>query len=166
MHWNRHYAAGCLDGFRLIYAATARRDVNAAVAKEATERGAWVNVVDDPEASTFVVPSTLRRGDLTIGISTGGASPAEAKRIRETLEPLFPESYPAYLRVLRAVRCRLIERNGAGAPETPAALRKLVASDLRERVTAGDWGGADRVLEAVLGPGPSAKALAEEDGDR
>lgn len=81
-----------LDGMFLVIAATDDDELNAWVAELCRKRGILVNVVDNPEMSTFFVPASIRRGPVCISISTGGASPLLARRIREYLEPrLVPE---------------------------------------------------------------------------
>lgn len=153
VHENRPYASGDARGFRLLFAATDRREVNEQAAREAREAGAWANVADDLEGSTFTVPSSVRRGDLTLAISTGGASPAEARRVREELEAMFPERYAAYLDLLRAVRRRLLERRGAGDPASGELFTRLVRSELRGAFLAGDAAAADAALARTLGEG-------------
>ena len=85
----RPYREGDLEGASLAFAATGVREVNAAVTREARERGVFVNVADEPAEGDFAVPSTLRRGRLQVAVSTGGASPTLATRIRHELEGLF-----------------------------------------------------------------------------
>jgi precorrin-2 dehydrogenase/sirohydrochlorin ferrochelatase len=85
----RPYREGDLEGASLVFAATDRREVNALVAREARERGILVNVADEPTEGDFALPSTLRRGHLQVAVSTGGASPALARRIRHELEDVF-----------------------------------------------------------------------------
>ena len=86
---NRTYEYGDLEGANLAFTATGSRKVNAAVAKEAKERGVPINVADRPSEGDFAVPSTLRRGGLQVAVSTGGASPTLARRIRGELEEAF-----------------------------------------------------------------------------
>ena len=86
---SRPYEYGDLEGARLAFTATDSREVNAAVAREAKERGIPVNVADHPAEGDFAVPSTLRRGALQVAVSTGGASPTLARRIRSELEEGF-----------------------------------------------------------------------------
>lgn len=86
---HRTYEYGDLEGANLAFTATDSRAVNAAVAREAKERGVPVNVADSPSEGDFAVPSTLRRGDLQVAVSTGGASPTLARRIRNELEETF-----------------------------------------------------------------------------
>jgi precorrin-2 dehydrogenase/sirohydrochlorin ferrochelatase len=85
----REYREGDLEGAYLAFAATNVRKVNAAVAREAKERGIPVNVADSPSEGDFALPSTLRRGRLQVAVSTGGASPTLARRIRGELEGAF-----------------------------------------------------------------------------
>jgi precorrin-2 dehydrogenase / sirohydrochlorin ferrochelatase len=85
----RPYREGDLEGAFLAFAVTDWREVNAAVAREGRERGIPVNVADEPSEGDFALPSTLRRGQLQVAVSTGGASPALARRIRRELEDAF-----------------------------------------------------------------------------
>ena len=85
----RPYRPGDLEGATLVFAATNVREVNAAVTREANERGIPVNVVDKPVEGDFSLPSTLRRGKLQVAVSTGGASPSLARDIRRELEDSF-----------------------------------------------------------------------------
>lgn len=85
----RPYREGDLKGAALVFAATDAREVNAAVAREARKRGVPVNVADNPSEGDFALPSILRRGQLQVAVSTGGASPTLARRIRRELEEVF-----------------------------------------------------------------------------
>ena len=81
-----------LEGVSLAVAATDDRQLNHAVAQLCRERSIPVNVADSREDSTFLFPAVVRRGRLSVGISTGGASPAAAAHVRRTLERQLPES--------------------------------------------------------------------------
>jgi precorrin-2 dehydrogenase / sirohydrochlorin ferrochelatase len=106
----RPYEPGDLEGADLAFAATDRREVNAAVAREAHARGIRVNVADRPTEGDFAVqgdfavPSTLRRGGLQVAVSTGGASPTLARRIRNELEKVFGPEWAGVVEELEAVR--------------------------------------------------------------
>ena len=89
----RPYRAGDLEGAYLAFAATDSREVNSAVAREAQERGIPVNVADRPSDGDFALPSTLRRGRLQVAVSTGGASPALARKIKDELEGVFDPAW-------------------------------------------------------------------------
>ena len=86
----RAYAAGDLAGQFLAVAATSDAAVNRAVFAEAEAAGILVNAVDDPPFCDFYFPSVVRRGDLQIAISTAGASPALAQRLRKEIDALLP----------------------------------------------------------------------------
>jgi precorrin-2 dehydrogenase/sirohydrochlorin ferrochelatase len=100
----RPYREGDLEGAFLVFAATDRRDVNAAVAREARERGVPVNVADNPTEGDFALPSTLRRGRLQVAVSTGGASPTLARRIRRELEDAFGFEWAGVVEELNKAR--------------------------------------------------------------
>lgn len=74
-----------VEGYQLVFAATDHAPVNQAVRREAELNGALVNVADDPEGSTFHVPAVLRHDPVLVALSTGGASPLLARRLRERL---------------------------------------------------------------------------------
>ncbi len=89
----RAYRAGDLRGARLAYAATSLSDVNRAVRVEARAEGIWLNAVDQPDACDFITPALVRRGNLTIAISTDGRAPGFAKSLREDLERQIGPEY-------------------------------------------------------------------------
>jgi siroheme synthase-like protein len=100
----REYRAGDARGRHLVFAATDVREVNAAVAREAEEGGALVDVADDGDSSTFHVPAVVRRGDVVVALSTGGASPLLAKRIKERVEEVVTEGLGRAANRLSALR--------------------------------------------------------------
>ncbi|MDI6814502.1 MAG: bifunctional precorrin-2 dehydrogenase/sirohydrochlorin ferrochelatase [Dehalococcoidales bacterium] len=104
---NKNYEPGVLAGAFIAIAATTEADTNEKVAEEARRRGILVNVVDNPQQSDFIVPSSLRRGDITIAISTMGKSPALAKKIRTRLEQNFGEEYTSLVILINEVRTEL-----------------------------------------------------------
>jgi precorrin-2 dehydrogenase/sirohydrochlorin ferrochelatase len=86
----REYVAGDLTGQFLVVAATNDSAVNRAVYHEAVESNVLCNAVDDPPFCDFYFPSVVRRGDLQIAISTAGASPALAQRLRKEINEQLP----------------------------------------------------------------------------
>ena len=103
----REYRSGDLQGAFVAVAATADGSTNRQVAEEAAQRGILVNVVDTPKLCSFIIPSGLRRGAVTVAISTGGKSPALARRIRTELEPTFPHEYGLLASMVEEVRSEL-----------------------------------------------------------
>lgn len=100
----RPYAPGDLAGAALAFAATDQREVNAAVAREARERAIPVNVADRPAEGDFALPSVLRRGGLQVAVSTGGASPSLARKIRDAMELAFAAEWSGIVERYRAAR--------------------------------------------------------------
>jgi siroheme synthase-like protein len=149
-----------LEGVTLVVGATDDQEVNRRVSLASQARGLFVNIVDEPELCTFIVPAQMRRGPLTIAVSTGGASPALARQLREELEQRFGHDYGRYLRVLKTVRDRVLARR-RGHPENPRLFQKLVAGTLHEAIAREDKLRALALLEGVLGEVLASEELAE-----
>ncbi len=149
-----------VEGMALVIGATDYPEVNARVSAAARARGIWVNIVDAPDLCTFIVPAQVRRGDLTLAISTGGASPALARRLREELERHFGPEYGDYLTLLQGVRTRLLKAR-RGNPDNAALFLRLVDSPLREALSRDDMHAVRQILEEVLGEVLGAEALEE-----
>lgn len=81
----RHHQPGDGASFQLVMTATDDPSVNALVAAEARANGQWVNAADDPENCSFILPALIRRGPVTIAVSTGGASPSLAGWLRDRI---------------------------------------------------------------------------------
>ena len=113
-----YYADGMLEGAFLVYAATDLREVNAAVAAEAKRRGISVNVIDDPAASTFQVPASIRRGELILSVSTAGGSPALSRAIRMELEEMYPPAFGIWLERVSSLREELQESISSSSTRT------------------------------------------------
>lgn len=107
-HLARPYAPGDLDGAVLVVAATDDRAVNQQVRDHALAAGAQVNVADDPDASTAVIPALMRQGHLAVAITTGGASPVVSRRIREDLEQRFGPGWAGLISLLAESRDDLV----------------------------------------------------------
>jgi precorrin-2 dehydrogenase/sirohydrochlorin ferrochelatase len=148
-----------LDGMTLVVGATDDQKVNREVSAAAQARNLLVNIVDAPELCTFIVPAQVRRGPLTIAVSTGGASPALARQMREELEQRFGPEYGRYLRLLEAVRHQVLGRR-RGHPENPRLFQRLVAGPLKEAISREDRPRALAVLEEILGEVLSSEELA------
>ena len=99
-----HFTDVALEGKTFVIAATDDVEVNRAVAAACHARHIPVNVVDDKENCSFLFPALVKRGDLTVGISTGGASPSAAIYIKEKIEGMLPESLEEILSFLGSYR--------------------------------------------------------------
>lgn len=106
----RKFAPEDLNNITLVYAATDDRKTNEEIFNRAQEKKILVNVVDAPELCNFIVPSTLKRDELLISISTGGKTPALAKKLREEMERLFPENFGEALDDIEELRREIREK--------------------------------------------------------
>lgn len=97
-----------IEGAFLIFAATNDNELNQSI-KMAAGNQQLVTIADDPDGSDFHVPSQIQRGRLSIAVSTGGASPTLARKIREQLENQFDEQYEEYLEFLFTARQRILK---------------------------------------------------------
>lgn len=109
-HIAREWREGDIDGFELVMIATDDRSANAAIAAEAKRKRIWVNAADDPPNCDFILPSVVRKGSVTLAASTGGSSPAMARRLREELEVYLDQEIPELNDLLGEVRALLRER--------------------------------------------------------
>jgi precorrin-2 dehydrogenase/sirohydrochlorin ferrochelatase len=128
-HVARPYRWGDLEGSFLAIAATDEEETNRAVEEEAHGRHLLLNVVDKPEQCNFYVPSTIRRGELLITVSTGGELPALSKRLRRRLQEEFPEEWAEALTLLGEARRRVIASVSDEAKKSEC-LGELAALDL------------------------------------
>lgn len=106
----RNFKSNDLRGAFLAIAATDDPITNAAVSDKGRKQRILINVVDDPKVSDFIVPSIVRRGDITIAISTAGKSPALARKIRTELDAILPAQYARLLSLVSDVREELAQR--------------------------------------------------------
>ncbi|OGO16751.1 MAG: hypothetical protein A2Z15_04980 [Chloroflexi bacterium RBG_16_50_11] len=106
----RPFRPADLNGAFVAVAATDKNDVNLEVARQARRKGILVNVVDDPGNSDFIAPSCLKRGDVTIAVSTAGRSPALARKIRMKLERDFGNEYAVLAQLIAGVRLEIKRR--------------------------------------------------------
>ena len=151
-HIARDYAPGDIKGCLLVYAATDDPKLHRELAAEARTLGIPINVADEPELCSFIAPAVVKRGALQIAISTGGASPAFAARIRRELEDRFGAEYALTLDLMRAARRRLHAEEIAPA-ERMRQLTDLANSALPDAIAAGDVAAVERILAAHLGEG-------------
>lgn len=139
----RRYRPGDVAGYEIVFVATDDAEVNAAAYEEGRERGVWVNAADDPAHCDFILPSVLRRGDLTVAVSSSGSSPALARTIREELEFYFTGEYELLIKLAAEVREELKRRSIAVPFET---WRKALSGDVRQVLMRGDLARARAVL--------------------
>ena len=143
------YEPGDLAGAFVVIAATNDLQLIQAIWAETQERGQPVNIVDVPEYCSFILPSVLRRGQLTIAVSTEGTNPGLAKRIRQSLEDLFPPAYGTYIQLAALARAYLRE-NGVSYDRRDDFFRDFFTSDVLPQLAAGNTAQATVVTAALL----------------
>jgi len=145
----REFIPDDLDGARLVIVATSRRAVNRWIASLSEARGIPVNVVDDREASRFIVPALIDRGPVLVAISTGGTSPVLARRLRERLEALIPKRFgelSLWLQALRRTARRRLRDTGARR----RYFEQIVDGAAARRFVEGDTHGAQSLAQQLL----------------
>jgi uroporphyrin-III C-methyltransferase/precorrin-2 dehydrogenase/sirohydrochlorin ferrochelatase len=157
----REFAPEDLDGARLVIVATSRGAVNRWIAKLSESRNIPVNVVDDREASRFIVPAIIDRDPVLVAISSGGTSPVLARRLRERLEALVPKrigELASWLRVLRrTTRLKLRDTD-----ERRRFFEAIVDGAAARRFIEGDTQGAQRIAQQLLSTTSAAPRAAGE----
>jgi siroheme synthase-like protein len=145
----REYDHKDLAGVFLVVAATDDPVLQAAIAREAKERGLLVNSVDDAANSNFIAPAVVRRGEFAIAVSTGGRSPALAARMRERIEGMFGPEYEEFVDLLGRLRSAVAAR--FPDPEARKAVwYRLVDSDCLDLIRRGEYETMWERLEEVL----------------
>jgi siroheme synthase-like protein len=145
---SREYAPQDLSGCGLCLVAAGDGAVNAAVAAEARRRGILVNCADDPERCDFILPSVLRRGPLTVAVSTGGQSPVMARLVREEIDAVLGEGWARLVEIAGQTRRALRAR---GVSLDALRWRQAVDRELRRLAAAGRVEEARRRLRERLG---------------
>ena len=145
----REFQPADLDGARMVIVATSRRAVNRWIATLSDARGIPVNVVDDREASRFIVPAIIDRDPVVIAISTGGTSPVLARRLRERLEAYVPKRFGELAVWLREIRKSSMERL-RGTDERRRFFETLIDGPAARRFIEGDKRGAERIAQQLL----------------
>lgn len=125
-HKNRNYKKGDAKNAFLVIAATSNGQVNKRIAGDAQ---GLVNAVDMPDYCTFIMPSVVRKGPLTIAISSSGISPALSKTLRRELEHFIPNDLSKYLMYLRKIRTGIL-KSLDGPAERTVAKRSRVLKEL------------------------------------
>ena len=120
-----------IDKFDIVVAATDDKEVNEEIACICRKKSKLINVVDSRDLSDFTVSSYVKRGDLLIGISTGGKIPALSAKIRRDLEEIYDESFAEYVDLLGELRKKFIKKY-EDKTERKEVLKALVKLDIEE----------------------------------
>ncbi len=133
----------------LVIAATDNQELNHEISRAAEEEGMLVNAVDQPADCNFILPSIVKKGDLTIAVSTSGKSPALAKKIRKELTEHFGDEYDMFLRLMGHLRKRVLVE-GRTQKENSVIFHKIVNSNIMYELKNGNLERAALILSEIL----------------
>ncbi len=154
----RAFAPRDLDGMFLVFAATANAAVNQAIQVEAGKAGVLCNSADAPDQGDFILPAVMNRGDLICAVSTCGASPALARKIRMDLDEAYGPEYAAFLVLMKAIREQLLA-SGHDPEGHRQVFRTMMEKNLPGLLAAKDIPAIDAILHEMLGSGFTMKDL-------
>jgi precorrin-2 dehydrogenase/sirohydrochlorin ferrochelatase len=154
----RRYRSGDLDGMFLVIGATDDEDLNRQISNDADHLNMLCNIADRPEVCNFILPSIVQRDDLVITISTSGRSPAMAKKLRKTLESQFGQEYGIFLKLMGAIRKKLLSRSHQPEAHKPL-FEQLIDANLIALIEKGKTAEIDALLFEILGEGYNFKEL-------
>jgi siroheme synthase-like protein len=146
----RAYQPGDLTGAFLVICATDQAEINHQVWKEASTNRQLVNVVDDTPHCNFIAPSILRKGDLTIAISTSGKAPALAVRLKERFQRELGPEYERFLELAGELR-EPLARHVPDFETRKALWYELVDSEILDVLARGDEASAREIISRVVG---------------
>ena len=157
----RSYQSNDLGGMFLVIGATNDEELNRRISSDADRLNTLCNIADRPEVCNFILPSIVHRDDLVITISTSGKSPALAKKLRKALENQFGEEYGQLLRLMGAIRKKLLRQ--AHEPEAHQPLfEQLLNSDLLGMLQENKIDDINALLFDILGEGFKFEELIQE----
>jgi uroporphyrin-III C-methyltransferase / precorrin-2 dehydrogenase / sirohydrochlorin ferrochelatase len=159
-HLARCFEPGDLKGMRLVIAATDDAAVNRQIAVLAGAADLPVNVVDDPDACTFLLPSIIDRAPVVVAVSTGKASPVLARLLRTRLESLIPAGYGRLAELCARYRDR-VKETFSDQRDRRRFWDRVLEGAVAERIFAGQLDEAQAAIEQELAPGGLDRDLGE-----
>ena len=135
-YFQRTYTAKDLDNAALVFACTDNNTINIKIKKEAARKNIPVNVADSPDVCDFIVPSIIRKGDLTIAISTSGELPLLSKKLRQKIEEVVTDDYLEYLHIMGDLRKHLM-KTVKEAHKRGTIMKNIGKMDTQEVIAAG-----------------------------
>lgn len=145
VHHETDYEGALIRGAFLVIGATDNDAVNGRIAEDARALGILVNIVDEPARCDFVLPSIVEQGDLSIAVSTGGKSPALAKKLRIELDALYGPEYAILLEIMGKLRGKTTAE-GRPSAENRVRFEAVVNSEILDHIRAGRW----KEIEALI----------------
>ena len=151
-----------IPGAVLIFGTTDRRAVNQKIHSTAVKRAIPCNIADVPDLCTFTAPAVVARGDLTIAVSTGGSSPALARRIREELEKNYGSEYAVMTKVLGDLRTLILSDQRLSSEEDRQLFFRIVDSGVLQALRENDLAEAAKILKSILPERIDAESILNE----
>jgi precorrin-2 dehydrogenase / sirohydrochlorin ferrochelatase len=133
----RLYERAHLEGVSLVFAATSDMEINRKIAADSREMGIWCNMASDPILGSFIVPSVVERGPLSIAVSTSGLSPAIARALRLKLEREFGAEWEFFIGLMGELR-EYLKSRGIRDKDSRSLFSDLAALPLPEWLQQGD----------------------------
>ena len=143
-----YFAPKYLQDCRLVIAATNDKNVNEQVSKLAQQQNIPVNVVDQPDLCSFIMPAIIDRSPIQIAVSTGGASPVLARLLRARLEGMIPSGYGKLATFVASFRDKV--KQNLAFPARRPFWEKVLQSNIAEMVFSGNTSAANKALEDLL----------------
>jgi precorrin-2 dehydrogenase/sirohydrochlorin ferrochelatase len=150
VHHDADYEVTLIHGAFLVIGATDSDAVNGRIAMDARALGIPVNIVDEPGRCDFILPSIVERGDLAIAISTGGKSPALAKKLRTELEAIYGHEYAILLQIMGELREKVIA-DGRPSVENRERFEAVVSSRILDHIRARRWKEVKTLIRELTG---------------
>ena len=138
-----------LNGAFLVIAATNNREVNQTIATLCREQNILCNVADQSEEGSFIVPTTIERGPLTLAISTSGISPILASNIRQELELAYGEEYGLFLELLAPLR-KMIQAEFTSPQQRQRIYERMISSRVLSLLRSGMQEQAEKELKEII----------------
>jgi len=148
----RAYRTTDIENKFLVIGATDDETLNRQIHADAEARNTLCNIADRPEICNFILPAIVHRGDLVLAVSTSGKSPAYAKRVRKELEKQFGAEYEPFLRLMGAIRERLLREKHEPEAHKPL-FETMINAGLLDLVRENETEQIDTLLREVVGKG-------------
>lgn len=154
MQSDLEYSARCFQegdcrGHQLVFACTDDSKVNAQIAEEAKAENIWVQIADDATQSTLHSAATIRRDEICIGITTGGASPALARHLKQQVEECIGDEYAQLLKLMGERREKM--KTHITSQTARAQLwRVILESEILEQLRQGRHKDAEELMDLLL----------------
>ena len=148
---SRPFIEADVSGRRLVFAASSDAGVNRAVAEACARHGVLCNCADAPELGDFLVPAQIRRERIVVALSTQGASPALARRLREELEQRLDQGFVPLAELLARLR-PLVLAMSDDSEQNAELFRKVAFSSLHKALQGRDKARCETLLRELLPP--------------